>query len=42
MKCGSEIKVLAMITDPFEVNKIKEYLKTSNSPSFDMVVTKVS
>jgi len=41
-KCGSEMKVIAVITDPFEVNKILEYLKRNNAPPFDKEVTKAS
>jgi hypothetical protein len=36
------MKVIAVITDPFEVNKILEYLKRNNAPPFDKEVTKAS
>ena len=53
-KCGSEmskmplvpevlvVKVIAVITDPFEVNKILECLKRNNAPPFDKGALKVS
>ena len=53
-KCGSEIskmplvpevpvvKVIAVITDPFEVNKILECLKRNNTPPFDKGALKAS
>ena len=41
-KCRREMKVIAVITDPFEVNKILEYLKRNNAPPFDKEVTKAS
>jgi len=41
-KCGSEMKVIAIITDLQEVDKILECLKRNNAPPFDKVVTKVS
>jgi hypothetical protein len=34
-KCGSEMKVIAVITDPSEVNKILLCLKKNNAPLFD-------
>jgi hypothetical protein len=33
-KCGHEMKVIAVITDPHEVYKILELLKRNNAPSF--------
>ena len=30
-QCGHEMKVIAVITDPFEVSKILEYLKRNNA-----------
>jgi hypothetical protein len=36
------MKVIAVITDPFEVNKILECLKRNNAPPFDKEVTKAS
>ena len=41
-KCGHKMRVIAIITDPYEVNKILECLKSNNAPPFDKVVTKVS
>ena len=41
-KCGSEMKVIAVITDPFEVNKILECLKRNNAPPFDKIATQAS
>jgi len=47
-KCGHEMRVIALITDPdeckhsLEVNKILECLKRNNAPPFDKVFTKVS
>ena len=41
-KCGHEMRVIAIINDPYEVNKILECLKRNNAPPFDKVVTKVS
>jgi hypothetical protein len=41
-KCGSEMKVVAVITVPSEVNKIFECLKRNNAPPFDKVEIKAS
>jgi hypothetical protein len=41
-KCGSEMKVVAVITDPSEVNKILECLKRNNAPPLDKVEIKAS
>ena len=41
-QCGHEMKVIAVINDPFEVNKILECLKRNNAPPFDQEVTKAS
>ena len=35
------VRVIAIITDPYEVNKILECLKRNNAPPSDKVVTKV-
>jgi hypothetical protein len=48
LKSGSELKVIAVITDPdgcthpLEVNKILECLKRNNAPPFDKVEIKAS
>ena len=34
-KCGSEMAVLAIITNPEEVQKILNHLRKNKSPSFD-------
>ena len=36
------MKVVAVITDPSEVNKILEWLKRNNAPPFDKVEIKAS
>jgi len=41
-KCGQEMRVIAIITDPYEVNKILECLKRNNAPPFDKPFSKVS
>jgi len=41
-KCGSEMKVIAIITDFQEVDKILNRLKRNHAPPFDKVVTKAS
>ena len=41
-KCGSEMKVVAVITDLSEVNKILECLKRNNAPPFDKGTLKAS
>ena len=41
-KCGSEMKVVAVITVPSEVNKILECLKRNNAPPFDKGALKAS
>jgi len=41
-KCGHEMRVIAIITDPYEVNKILECLKRNNAPPFDKVEIKAS
>jgi hypothetical protein len=40
-KCSLKMRIVAVITDPYEVNKILECLKRNNAPPFDKV-TKVS
>jgi len=40
-KCGHEMRVIAIINDLYEVNKILECLKRNNAPPFDKVVNKV-
>jgi len=41
-KCRNEMKIIAVITDPSEVNKILECLKRNNAPPFDKVEIKAS
>jgi hypothetical protein len=41
-KCRSKMKIIAVITDPSEVNKILECLKRNNAPPFDKVEIKAS
>ena len=41
-KCGHAMKVISIVTDPSEVNKIMECLKRNNAPPFDKEVTKAS
>lgn len=41
-KCGHAMKVISVVTDPSEVNKIMECLKRNNAPPFDKEVTKAS
>jgi hypothetical protein len=41
-KCGSEMKVVAVITVPSEVNKILECLKRNNAPPLDKGALKAS
>jgi len=41
-KCGSEMKVIAIITNLQEVDKILECLKRNNAPPFDKVEIKAS
>jgi hypothetical protein len=41
-KCGPEMKVLAVITDPHEVRKILECLKRNKEPPFEKVALMVS
>ena len=41
-KCGHEMRVMAVITEPHEVRKILECLKRNHAPPFEKVVTKVS
>ena len=41
-KCGHEMRVMAVITEPHEVRKILECLKRNHAPPFDKVVAKVS
>jgi len=41
-KCGHEMRVMAVITEPHEVRKILECLKRNHAPPFDKVVIKVS
>jgi len=36
------MRVIAIITDPYEVNKILECLKRTNAPPFDKVEIKAS
>jgi len=40
--CGHNMKMIAVITVPHEVNKILECLKRKNAPPFDKVITKDS
>ena len=42
LKCGSEMKVVAVITDTSKVNKILECLKRNNAPPFDKGALKAS
>jgi len=41
-KCSHEIRVVTIITDSYEVNKILECLKRYNGPPFDTAATKAS
>ena len=41
-KCGHELKVIAVITEPHEVRKILECLKRNKAPPFDKLIIKVS
>ncbi len=41
-KCGHELKVIAVITEPSEVSKILRCLKRNHAPPFDKEVTKAS
>jgi hypothetical protein len=41
-KCGHEMRVIAIITDSYEVNKILECHKRNNASPFDKLVTKAS
>jgi len=41
-KCGHEMKVIAVITDPQEMRKILECLKWNKVPPFDKIVIKTS
>jgi hypothetical protein len=41
-QCGHEMKVIAVITDPHEVQKILECLKRNKAPPFEKVALKVS
>jgi len=41
-QCGHEMKVIAIITDPHEVQKILECLKRNKAPPFEKVALKVS
>jgi hypothetical protein len=41
-KCGSEIKVIAIITNLQEVDQILKCLKRNNAPPFDKVEIKAS
>ena len=41
-KCGHDLKVIAVITEPHEVRKILECLKRNHAPPFAKVVTKAS
>jgi len=41
-KCGHAMKVISVVTDPSEANKIMECLKRNNALLFDKEVTKVS
>jgi len=41
-KCGSKMKIIAVITDLSEVNKILECLKRNNAPPFDNGALKAS
>ena len=41
-KCGHEMKVIVVITDPHEVRIILECLKRNKAPPFDKVALKAS
>jgi hypothetical protein len=41
-KCSHEMRVIAIITDSYEVNMILECLKRNNAPPFDKVEIKAS
>jgi len=47
-KCGHEmskmplVRVIAIITDPYEVNNVLECLKRNNAPPFDKIEIKAS
>jgi hypothetical protein len=41
-QCGHEMRVMAIITEPHEVQKILECLQRNHAPPFDKVVIKVS
>jgi hypothetical protein len=41
-KCSHKMKVISVITEPFEVKKMLECLKKNNAPVFDKEVTKAS
>ena len=41
-KCSLKMRIVAVITDPYEVNKILECLKRNNAPTFDKVEIKAS
>jgi hypothetical protein len=41
-ECGSEMAVLAIITNPEAVHKILNHLRKNKSPPFDKKVTKAS
>ena len=41
-KCSHKTRIVAVITDPLEVNKILGCLKRNHAPPFEKVVTKAS
>jgi len=41
-KCSHKMRIVAIINEPSEVNKILECLKRNHAPPFDKVVTKAS
>ncbi len=41
-KCGHEMRVIAVITNPHEVQKVLECLKRNHAPPFDKITTKAS
>ncbi len=41
-KCSHKMRIVAIITEPSEVNKILECLKRNHAPPFDKITTKAS
>ncbi len=41
-KCSLKMRIVAVITDPYEVNKVLECLKRNHAPPFDKVEIKAS